>query len=107
MPQRLDPLRAALGKFEAGCLPLHLFGDFKEQPAEGDEGERDRHHKPSPFERASFRRHADGDRRQPKRGNEAGGGAWRGGAGGALLQISNLHVMRLIFPAIDLLNRAT
>jgi hypothetical protein len=29
--------------------PLHPFGDFKEQPAEGDEGERDRHHKPSPL----------------------------------------------------------
>jgi hypothetical protein len=53
--RRLDPLRAALGKFEAGRLPLHPLGDFKEQPAEGDEGQRDRHHKPSPFERASIR----------------------------------------------------
>jgi hypothetical protein len=52
-----------------GRLASHLFGDFKEQPAEGGEAERDRHLGATP----------DGDRRQPKRETQAGGGAWRVG----------------------------
>jgi hypothetical protein len=58
--------------------------------------------KPSRFERAGFGATPDGE---PKEGNAS----WRRRGEEAVppLQIPNLRVMRFIFPAIDLLNRAT